>query len=154
MSAARGIAQIAGMKQAFAAVCLLCVLAGCSGFDRDYKAAVEKGWAADSIEGPWDGRWQSQAGHGGDRIRAIITRTGPESYYARFRAKYWGIFEADQDVNLWATSESPVKASGSQDLGYFKGGVYHFEATISPAQLDATYRSEHDHGEFNLSRPR
>jgi hypothetical protein len=136
-----------------AALCALVWVAGCSAFDRDYEAAVEKGWAADSIEGPWEGRWQSKAGHGGDRLKALISRTGPETYFARFRAKYWGIFEADQEVNLRSTSADPIKANGTEDLGFLKGGWYQYEATITPERFDATYKSEHDHGDFNLARP-
>ena len=145
---------MAGMKLArLAALCVLVWVTGCSGFDQDYKAAVEKGWVADSIEGPWDGRWQSKAGHGGDGLKAIVSRTGQETYLVRFRAKYWGIFESDQQVNLRAISAEPFKARGTEDLGYLKGGWYQYEATITPQRFDATYKSEHDHGEFNLARP-
>src|SRR5690349_7223460 len=63
---------------------LILALTGCSTFDRDYKQALASGVPANSIEGPWEGRWTSQGGHGGDRLRAIVTRTAPDTYHARF----------------------------------------------------------------------
>jgi hypothetical protein len=134
-------------------VSLAALLAACSEFDREYKAAVQKGAPADSIEGPWDGQWQSHAGHGGGRLWAVITRTGANTYFARFKAKYWGFMEAENDVNLRVSSTQPVRAAGNEDLGYLKGGVYHYDATLTPTEFDANYSSEHDHGVFTLRRP-
>jgi hypothetical protein len=136
-----------------AAATLLLALTGCSTFDRDYKQALASGVPANSIEGPWEGRWTSQGGHGGDRLRAIVTRTAPDTYHARFRAQYWGILSGDEDVDLHVTSAAPVRANGEADLGFWKGGVYRYDATITPGNFDATYKSKDDHGEFNLTRP-
>jgi hypothetical protein len=134
-------------------LCLMAIVCGCSEFDREYKAAVQKGPPADSIEGAWDGKWESHAGHGGGRLWAVITRTGESTYFARFKAKYWGFMEAENDVNLRVSSTQPVRAAGNQDLGYLKGGVYHYDATLTPTEFDANYSSEHDHGVFMLRRP-
>jgi hypothetical protein len=138
---------------------MLCAAAflftGCSSFNRDYESAVAAGWPADSIEGPWHGRWQSHAGHGGDRLRAVVTRSpsSPDTYHARFRAKFWLIFHSNQDVDLKVTSTNPTQASGEKDLGWLYGGVYQYDAALTPTQFDATYRSKHDHGVFSLTRP-
>src|SRR5687768_16396056 len=109
-------------------ICLSAMLPACSEFDREYKAAVQNGPPADSIEGAWDGRWQSNAGHGGGRLWAVVNRTGESTYFAKFKAGYWGFLESENDVNLRVTSATqPVRASGNQDLGYLKGGVYHYD---------------------------
>ena len=137
-----------------ASIVLLCtLLTACSEFDKEYKAAVQKGPPADSIEGAWDGRWQSNAGHGGGRMWAVVTRTGETTYFAKFKAGYWGFLESENDVNLRVSSTQPVRAAGNQDLGYLKGGVYHYDATLTPTEFDAKYTSEHDHGVFTLRRP-
>src|SRR5437879_5198557 len=104
--------------------CLMVALAGCSTFDRDYRQATAAQVSAEGIQGPWDGRWRSEDGHGGGALRAILARTAPDTYRARFRAQYWGIFAADEEVDLHVTSTSPTRASGEADLGFFKGGVY------------------------------
>jgi len=140
-------------KHCLAAAFLLFALTGCSTFDRDYQKAMAGGVPANSIEGPWEGRWQSHGGHGGDRLRAIITRTAPDTRHARFRAQYWGFLAGDEEVDLHITSSSPVRASGEADLGFWKGGVYRYDATITPSNFDATYKSKEDNGEFNLTRP-
>ena len=137
-----------------AAGCLLFALAGCSTFDRDYRQAVAAETSGRGVEGPWDGHWKSEGGHGGDRLRALLTRTAPDTIHARFRAQYWGIFAGDEDVDLHVTSTSPTRAAGEADLGFFKGGVYQYDATITPSTFDATYKSKYDHGQFNLARPK
>src|SRR4051812_5885907 len=96
---------------------LALALTGCSDFNREYKQTLAS-TPPDSIEGAWEGRWQSQGGHGGDKLRAVLTKNGPDSYVAKFRANYWGIFEADQETLLRVKSPTtmPVKASGESDL--------------------------------------
>jgi hypothetical protein len=136
-----------------AAGLLLVGLAGCSSFNSEYKSAVTGGVAPDSVEGPWLGRWQSNAGHGGGELRALLTRTSPNTYTARFRATYWGIFQADEDTLLRVTSTSPIKAAGESDLGALKGGMYKYDVTLTPTNFDATYQSEDDRGDFHLTRP-
>jgi hypothetical protein len=139
-------------SRCFAMMVLVTLLAGCSSFDRDYRQAATSG-SAQGIEGAWEGRWESQAGHGGGDLRAILTRTASDTCHARFRAQFWGIFEADEEVDLHLSGTSPVRASGEADLGWLKGGVYRYEATLAPGKFDATYESKHDHGVFNLARP-
>jgi len=130
---------------------LLMAAAGCSTFDVRYEAALANR-APSGVEGAWEGRWQSEGGHGGDRLRAVVTASAPDTLHVIFRAHFWGIFAADEEVDLKVTGKSPVRAAGEADLGYFKGGVYEYDATITPAKFDATYKSKYDHGEFNLTR--
>ncbi|MDB5320505.1 MAG: hypothetical protein JWN40_2136 [Phycisphaerales bacterium] len=133
---------------------LMIALTGCSTFDRDFEAARQSKASVPSAS-IWDGTWKSEAGHGGGRLRAILTPTASDTYHARFRAQYWGIFAADEDVDLHVTSTAPTtRASGEADLGFFKGGVYQYDATITPSNFDATYKSKYDHGQFDLRRLR
>jgi hypothetical protein len=131
---------------------LLVLLAGCTTFDARYEAALVNRAQA-GVEGAWAGRWQSETGHGGDRLRAVVTQREPQKLHVIFRAHFWGIFDIDEVVDLNVTSTNPVRASGEANLGYLKGGVYSYEATITPVKFDATYKSKYDHGVFNLSRP-
>ena len=131
------------------------VLTGCSsGFEKEYKAIAIAATPHDTIEGAWEGRWQSQAGHGGDKLRAILTKNGPDTYIAKFHAGYWGMFESDQETLLRVTGTNPVHATGESDLGYLKGGTYRYDATITPEKFDATYKSTEDHGVFEMTRPK
>jgi hypothetical protein len=137
-----------------ATLTLLFALTGCSSYNSEFKQLAVAPTPPDTIEGAWEGQWQSNAGHGGDRLRAILTKNGPDTYFARFRAKYWGLFEADQETLLRVTGTNPVRATGESDLGYLKGGTYRYEATITPEKFDATYKSTEDHGVFVMERPK
>jgi hypothetical protein len=142
-----------------AAVVGLCaaVGGGCSGFNAAYETALAQGAApAGSIEGAWDGTWTSQAGHGGGRLRAVITRAGPDTYHAWFRAGFWNVMEASQEVDLkvvGGAAGSEITAAGEEDLGWLYGGVYRYEATVTPVKFGATYSSKYDRGVFEMVRP-
>ena len=43
---------------------------------------------------------------------------------------------------------------GSADLGKLAGGIYHYEATITPTHFHSTYTNRYDHGTFRMERPR
>lgn len=137
----------------FALSCLIGVLTGCTTFDARYEAALANR-SAPGVEGAWEGRWQSENGHGGDRLRAVVTQREPQKLHVVFRAHFWGIFDIDEVVDLNVTGTNPVRASGEADLGYWKGGVYQYDATITPVKFDATYTSKYDHGTFTLTRPK
>lgn len=130
---------------------LMLAATGCSRFDRDWTAAAGT-TNADSIEGAWTGRWQSDAGHGGGTLRAIVTKRAEREYAARFEATFWGFLRGRYQINL-ATDEDGKRITGEEDLGFLAGGVYDYEGTIAPDAFDVKYRSKHDHGTFTLTRP-
>jgi hypothetical protein len=135
---------------------LVLVAGGCSSFKQDYEAAVAArafDATADSVTGPWEGQWISQNGHGGGKLMAILTRRSPETIHARFRSTYAWILHGEDEVDFDVWSAGDLKASGQADLGFMKGGVYQYDATITPTTIDATYRSKFDHGTWHLSRP-
>jgi hypothetical protein len=144
----------------------LLLLAGCSRFERDWKAAIARPAPATnpaSIDGPWQGRWQSDAGHGGGDLGPVhgggdlrcILRAGEDGrYQARFRATFAGFLKAGYIVRLTATPQAGgLRVEGSEDLGFLAGGQYRYEGTITAEQFLCTYRSKHDHGTFRLARP-
>src|SRR5947207_11849680 len=67
---------------------LVLLIGGCSTVNRDYEQAAANSVTAGRIEGAWDGRWQSEGGHGGDHLRAILLRTSADTIHARFRARF------------------------------------------------------------------
>src|SRR5436305_419480 len=93
------------------ALVVVVVGAGCSKFDNEYGKALGSTPAPDTIEGPWVGRWESQGGHGGGDLRAMVTQTGPDVYLATFRATYWGIFQTEHETLLRAHATTPAHAS-------------------------------------------
>ncbi|HSI35164.1 MAG: hypothetical protein ACAI43_27295 [Phycisphaerae bacterium] len=135
----------------------VCASAGCSGFDATYEKALAQGAPAGGIEGAWDGTWTSHGGHGGGRLRAVIVRAGPDSYHAWFRASFWKILEASQEVDLKVqgtpAAGAEVRMAGEEDLGWLYGGVYKYEATATPGKFEATYTSKYDRGVFEMARP-
>jgi hypothetical protein len=114
---------------------------------------------ADSIEGRWIGTWKSEAhGHSGG-LRCIITPSDRRHYHADFRATYFWLFSFGYEMDLLArttdgaTQPSIVYFSGEADLGWLAGGKYTYEGRADPKNFFCSYRSEKDHGTFQLVRP-
>ena len=133
----------------------LCLLAGCASYETRWKAAAAQPPPTDSIEGRWQGKWQSDAsGHTGG-LRCILTRTGPDTYHADYHATYASIFTFGYDMPLNAgRHEGPiVYFTGAADLGWLAGGEYRYDGYATPAEYFCRYRSGNDHGTFRLTRP-
>src|SRR4029453_16317206 len=75
-------------------------LAGCSTFERDWKAAAAATRPA-GVGGAWEGEWHSATGHGAGRLKCILS-DGEQSgqYQARFRATFWGFLKAGYTIRL------------------------------------------------------
>lgn len=140
---------------------------GCSGFEREWsawKSAPSLEISDASLIGLWEGSWISEAsGHNG-RLRCIVTPEGQDletlaaippsagsegGYLARFRAK-WSIFSFEHELHLEGTEE-PTRFRGEADLGW-PWGVYRYEGRHVASRLVFTYRTEKDHGTFELER--
>jgi hypothetical protein len=107
-----------------------------------------------SVEGRWEGRWVSEVnGHQG-RLRCLLTRESDERCQARFRATYGGVFRFSYTVPLSLQAhDRGWEINGEADLGKLAGGNYYYEGRIAPTNFVATYRSQSDHGRFELHRP-
>jgi hypothetical protein len=78
----------------------------------------------------------------------------PATYEAKFEAKFfWDLFTAHYSTLLsGARSNGVTTLSGDHKLTGLGGGMYHYEARVTPTNFDATYRSEADEGEFHMHR--
>ena len=139
-------------------VCLMTLpillLCGCSTFNRDWKEAARQPLAPDSIEGRWEGKWLSDAnGHTG-KLRCLLSRESDSRYSARFRATYWKVFRFSYTVPLrFEQRDGLWQFTGEENLGKLAGGVYHYEGRVALTNFSATYRSQYDHGTFQMRRP-
>jgi hypothetical protein len=134
---------------------LALVATGCSSFNSDWKRASASSPPAHEIDGPWEGSWLSDRnGHHG-RLRCLVSRLEERTYSARFKATYWKIFGFSYTVNLQGTQEParPLNFQGKADLGWWGGGVYHYDGQATPTNLFSTYKSKYDHGTFRMARP-
>jgi hypothetical protein len=129
------------------------LLAGCSSFERDWRAAAALPAAADPLLGRWEGTWRSEVNghHGG--LRAIITRDAAGVYQARYRATYASLFSFEHSLPMKVEREGGgARFEGSADLGWLAGGVYTYAGQAGEGRYTSTYRSKHDHGLFELQR--
>jgi hypothetical protein len=131
------------------------VTTGCSTFNRDWKRASATLPPAHDLDGRWEGYWLSERnGHHG-RLQCLVSRLEDGSYRARFKATYWKCFRFGYAVNL-SVAREPTGAfnfQGEADLGWWGGGVYHYNGHATPGDFVSTYKSEYDHGTFRMARP-
>ncbi|HWE97390.1 MAG TPA: hypothetical protein VG269_25755 [Tepidisphaeraceae bacterium] len=133
----------------------LALMCGCSSFDRDWKAAATvKPESPTDMTGRWQGIWASDASSHNGGLRCLITRTGDDTYHARYAATYWSIFHFGYDMDLTAQQQADaVHFQGQADLGSMAGGVYHYDGHANATDFTSTYQSESDHGKFVMKRP-
>jgi hypothetical protein len=93
-------------------------------------------------------------GHTG-RLRCLLRRDTAGQYQARFHAKYKRIFSFGYTVPLTVKATNHVFGfQGEANLGWYAGGLYHYEGQMSPTNFLSTYRCPADHGTFQMTRPR
>lgn len=131
------------------------LLNGCSTFNRDWKSAAATTEPVDGIQGRWQGAWLSDvSGHTG-RLRCLLTRDAAGRYQARFHAKYKKILSFGYTVPLTVEATNHAfRFHGEADLGWYAGGLYHYEGQVSPTVFLSNYRCLADHGTFQMTRPR
>jgi hypothetical protein len=126
--------------------------AGCSTFERDWRAA----FPATGIEGRWEGRWSSDVtGHSG-RLQGLVTRRAEGGYEARFHAHYKILLPLtfNSTVPLSVEPRGGVwKIQGDANLGWLFG-QYHYDGTVSPTNFFSTYSCSYDRGTFQMVRPK
>lgn len=141
------------------AAVILAASTGCSSFHTAWKTASELPPAldADTIEGRWEGRWESDRNHHNGRLRCIVTRQTNGLYSARFHANYRILFNLrfGYTAILDVTREDRRnRFSGEADLGWYAGGIYRYEGQATATHFVSTYSCKHDHGTFRMTRPR
>ena len=130
-------------------------LPACTSFTRSWNESVGRAAeAGDRLEGCWEGEWQDDAEADPGRLMAVITRTGPGRYEARFRAKVARIFNHHSIVPLEVvdTAAEVWRFGGEKDLGFIAGGVYRHEGTSDGAVYESRYTSADHRGTFRMKR--
>jgi len=130
---------------------------GCSSFNRAWEAADQNAVPSNSLAGRWEGKWHS--GHNGhqDALRGLFSPATNGVCQARFHARYsrWGLhlsFSYTVPLHLQSTNDVQ-RFRGEANLGWYAGGVYQYEGTVSATNFFSTYRCRYDHGEFQMHRP-
>lgn len=129
--------------------------AGCSSFNRDWKAAAGPG-SPDSIGGRWEGRWRSEANGHTDSLRCLITRGTNDTCSARFHAKYRAVFRISFGYTVPLKVErrgDEFQFEGSASLGALAGGRYTYKGRATTTNFFSTYSCKYDHGIFEMTRP-
>ena len=127
---------------------------GCSTFERDWRNAALAPIAPGSVEGRWEGHWKSEVnGHTG-KLRCLLTKQDETRCEARFKATYWKVLRFTYTATLAGEERDGAwRFNGSADLGKAAGGVYRYEGQATATNFHSTYRSEYDHGVFEMRRP-
>ncbi len=145
-------------------IAALVLTAGGCAFDRQYNVAKAQSQPEHDITGVWQGRWVSEAtGHSG-KLRCIVTPLpdedgsltpeGKRRYKAWFHATWAAVLSGTYHIELIAEPKADtVHFAGSADLGWLAGGVYETEGQATGERWESTYRSKHDHGRFEMTRP-
>ena len=127
--------------------------AGCSTFNRDWKAAAAKP-QPNSVEGAWDGSWLSDANQHSGGLRCIMERISDESYRARFDSTYRKILHFKSTVVLNGKMTNGIfHFDGVAELPKWAGGIYRYKGHASPTNFFSTYSNKYDLGTFQMTRP-
>ena len=136
---------------------MLLLSGGC--YEARWSAAGKQPTPANGIEGRWVGTWRSEpTGHSGG-LRCIVSEVTPQSFKADFKASYAWIFTFTYEMTMRikaadaATRPGHVYFAGEQDLGWLAGGQYTYDGKVGPTEFFCGYRSENDHGTFQMTRP-
>ena len=143
------------MTQAICALMLGMAATGCSTFNREWKMAATEPRPVNDITGPWEGSWNSDKnGHSGN-LRCLLSKIDDTHYRARYKATYRKImrFGYTLAMNVKHGTDNAYNFQGEADLGWWAGGVYHYEGQITSTNFVSTYKSKYDQGTFRMKRP-
>jgi hypothetical protein len=133
---------------------LLALFTGCRSFDKAWAKAAEEPVAKTNILGGWSGTWTSEVnGHDG-ALRCVVTQERDGIFSARFHAVYHKVMGFAYTVPLHTIETNGVfQFSGEANLGWWAGGVYHYEGYSNETNFFSTYSCNYDHGTFQMTRP-
>ena len=127
---------------------------GCTSFNHDWKKAAAETPAQGSMEGRWQGVWVSDVTHHTDQLRCVVMRQDDGTYRARFHAKYHKVLSFGYTVPLKVElATNGFHFSGVANLGWYAGGMYHYDGTANATNFFSTYACKYDHGTFKMDRP-
>ena len=127
---------------------------GCRSFHQEWREARKVALSPNDITGAWEGTWQNRNNTHRDRMRAVLTRTGPDTYRASYYAWYKRVltFSYTTDLRVSRRDGETVYFQGEKDLGKLAGGVYRYDGNATPADFFSEYDSKYDIGTFTLHR--
>jgi hypothetical protein len=148
------------VNKKIAAVFRLCLglalpcFAGCASFQSQWDKTLASPRSPDRLAGPWEGTWRSDSNGHHDELRCLVTKDDGGAYKARFHAKYRKVFTFGYTVPLDVRQTNDLcYFTGSANLGWLAGGVYHYDGSASATNFASTYTSKYDHGVFEMTRP-
>ena len=130
------------------------LLSGCAGFNRDWAKAAGLPVPTNSLLGRWEGTWLSDANAHQGKLRCLIRQGEDGRYQGRFHAIYEKVLGFGYTVTLNVTETNGISHfRGDANLGWWVGGVYHYEGQARGTNFFSTYRCPYDHGTFQMTRP-
>ncbi len=138
-------------------VCLLSLLcAGCSRFEKDWRAAALNPTGATSLAGRWQGTWKSDVNGHTDELRCLIKPAEEGRFTAHYHARYRrGLFRFTFQYTVPLVAQPTPDGwsfSGQADLGWLAGGLYRYAGTANANRFHSSYDSRYDRGAFELHR--
>lgn len=129
---------------------------GCntSGYEKAWRGAALGPEMTKPVEGRWEGFWLSDVnGHTG-RMRCIISHAHGKNYRFDFNSTFWKVFRHRTTLTFRVeqAADGTHGFSGSEELGPAAGGVYSYQGTFHGGEFNATYKSAHDHGTFQMKK--
>jgi hypothetical protein len=131
------------------------LLSGCTSFNHEWKAAAaSESDSAKGLQGRWQGVWVSDVTGHTDLLRCVIEPKPDGKYRARFHAKYKKVLSFGYTVLLAAEPDGDgFTFKGDANLGWYAGGLYHYEGRANATNFHSTYLCKYDHGTFRMERP-
>lgn len=134
---------------------LAAVSSGCGvTFERKWQQPPACSEPGDQLTGHWEGTWESEFnGHKG-KLRAIIVKCNDGHYRAHYHATFLGVIPFAYETVHTASPQQggSTQFTGEEDLGYFAGGVYHYNGWSDGTSFVACYQADKDHGVFRMQR--
>ncbi len=138
----------------------LMMLAGCSRFEKDWRAAaISNATGANrSPAGRWAGTWKSDVNAHTDELRCLIRPLTNDVFEARYHARYRrGLlrftFQYTVPLTVTATErDGSWQFAGEADLGWLAGGLYRYTGGVTNGLFHSRYDSRYDRGWFEMRR--
>lgn len=133
------------------------LLSSCSTqFNRLWRDAAKTTPPAQTIEGCWEGKWNSVGtGHTG-KLRCVVgPATNSEGDHAFTYHATWGHFLSGSFASTHRVrqSASSFAFQGTHKMPEWAGGTYDYHGTVKNGRFEATYHCAKDHGSFEMTRP-
>jgi hypothetical protein len=131
----------------------LLLASGCTTFNREWAETEVQPIAGSGVLGRWEGSWSSEVnGHDG-KLRCVVTPKHDATYRARFHAVYRKVVGFGYTVPLRVIETNGVfEFRGDANLGWWAGGVYHYQGHVQGNDFFCTYSCKYDHGTFQMKR--